>query len=390
MMTGQVRRLVLAGVAGGVLLAGVACDSGGPTSPTPPGPTLAAPGIDSPGDGSDVATVRPTLTVLNVFNPPAGVRTYEFQVATSSAFSTLVVNQVGVPEGTTGKTSFTLASDLTLDTRYYWRARAVQSGSASPWSLTPTFRVVKGQGPVVRQLSARGAKANEPLNFADLGETVTVTAVAEDPDTPADRLVYDWKASAGTFTGTGAIVNWQAPTGIPTPGTATITLTVSDGPAGTSNTTTATVTVNVHDSAREIAEMATQFLTEFSLQQDPVQVVRNFTTSCAGRASELADVQRNQRCFRITRYTLGTPKVTLAFGGICQYRSRPGDSCTSVPADWTSTTLSAAAECAGGPVGTVTNVTGTDWITAVYERPRWWLCDSDYEAKSGSTALVKR
>jgi hypothetical protein len=41
-------------------------------------------------------------------------------------------------------------------------------------------------------------------------------------------------------------------------------------------------------------------------------------------------------------------------------------------------------------VGTVSSVTGTDWVTAVYERPRWWLCDSDYENKSGSKALVKR
>jgi hypothetical protein len=185
-------------------------------------------------------------------------------------------------------------------------------------------------------------------------------------------------------------VRWQAPTGIATPATATITLTVSDGPVGTSNSTESTLTVNLHDSGREIAEMATQFLTDFSTQIDPVQVVRNFTTACAGRASELEDVRRNQRCFKINGYTLGTPVVTLNFGGVCSFRSRLGDACTAVAASWTSTTLRTDSDCQGGQVGTVSTVSGTDWLTAVYERPRWWLCDSDFELKTGSTALIKR
>jgi hypothetical protein len=390
MTIGQVRRLAPAVLAGMALLAGVACDSGGPTSPTPPTPSLGAPGIDSPADGADVATVRPTLTVLNVVNPPAGVRTYEFQVAPSSAFSTLVVNQVGVPEGTGGKTAFTLGSDLTGDTRYYWRARAVQAGTAGPWSVTPSFRVVRGQGPLVRQLSARGAKPNEPSNFADLGETIAVTAVVEDPDTPADRLVYDWKATAGTFSGTGATVNWQAPTGVSTPGTATITLSVSDGPPATSNTTTATLVVNLHDSAREVAAMVTQFLTDFSTQADPARTVSNFTTSCPGRASELYDAERAARCYTMDSYSLGTPRVTINFGGVCEFRSRVADACSSVAVEWRTTTKRTDPDCLGGPIGTKNVARGTDWVTAVYERPRWWLCDSDFDGTTTSGALIKR
>jgi len=389
-MKPSVRQIVLVGLASAAVLTGSSCGGSSPTSPSPPtGPSLAAPGIDTPADGAEVATTRPTLTVINVFNPPAGSRTYEFQVSTSTAFTPLIVNQVGVAEGES-RTSFTLTTDLAAETRYYWRARAVQSGTAGPWSTTPSFRVVKGQGPVVKQLSAKGARTNQPLNFGDLGETLTVTAVVEDPDTAADKLIYSWRANAGSVSGTGPSMSWQAPTGINTPATATITLTVSDAASGTGNSTTSTLTINVHDSPREIGEMALQFLRDFSTQAAPETVMRNFTSSCPGRAAELADVVRNQRCFTINSYTLGTPAVTVSFDGVCPFRGRPADACTSVAVDWRSTTKSAEADCGGGAIGTRITSVGTDWVTAIYERERWWLCDSDFDGKTTSGALFKR
>jgi hypothetical protein len=170
---------------------------------------------------------------------------------------------------------------------------------------------------------------------------------------------------------------------------ALLTVTVRDAPAPGGAFSTSSVTVSVHNSTKEIGDMAYQFLVDFSKQLPPLDVLKNFSDTCGGKAAELADTQRNQRCFKITSYAVGTPTVKVNFDGTCAYRSRAGDACTSVPVQWRSTVLSAALECGGQPVGTQGVSTGTDWVTAVYEGSRWYLCDSDFEGTSTSP-LFKR
>ena len=70
--------------------------------------------------------------------------------------------------------------------------------------------------------------------------------------------------------------------------------------------------------------MAVEFLIDFSQQRlSPEQVVRNFTDTCRGKASELEDVRRNQQEFTITSYSVEpNPPVEVAFG-IVLPRSRP-------------------------------------------------------------------
>lgn len=70
------------------------------------------------------------------------------------------------------------------------------------------------------------------------GQTITLTARAQDPD--GDTLTYRWTAPAGTFsTPTGATTQWTAPQ---TEGSVPVTVTVDDGKGGT---TSSTVTVQV-------------------------------------------------------------------------------------------------------------------------------------------------
>jgi|GEM_PF-2269770 len=75
--------------------------------------------------------------------------------------------------------------------------------------------------------------ANDPPSITQLTaipQTVavngfsTVTCSASDPD--GDQLAYNWSATAGLITGSGASINWQAPGTI---GNQTIYCTVSDG-----------------------------------------------------------------------------------------------------------------------------------------------------------------
>ena len=124
-----------------------------PTTPTPPASaSLTAPKLDSPGLNEQLATLRPTLAVQNVTSDqPTGTRTYEFQVSDTTAFSIATtastisgfdaqVSKTGVPEGTGGKTSFSVDADLQPTTVFFWRARAVQGAAIGPWSEIFKFK----------------------------------------------------------------------------------------------------------------------------------------------------------------------------------------------------------------------------------------------------------
>lgn len=120
-----------------------------PTTPTPVAANVTAPALDAPGNDEQLDTLRPTLVVKNATSDQTGTRMYEFQISDNSGFTASTagvpglastVGKTGVPEGTGGKTSFTVESDLQPTTLFYWRVRAVQGSSTGPWSPTGTFR----------------------------------------------------------------------------------------------------------------------------------------------------------------------------------------------------------------------------------------------------------
>jgi hypothetical protein len=227
--------------------------------------------------------------------------------------------------------------------------------------------------PVITSLVVQSGRTNAPSNFADVGEEVVATATVQDAETPASRLVFEWSADGGTFTGTGASVRWRAPTGITTPAQLKVTLKVTEPLDGTSQSVSSAVTVRVHDSIKEISEMSVQFLVDFSQQKlPPVEIIRNFYVGCPGRDSELSDVTNNQTYYVINSYTVGTPaSATVNFGGTCPFRSKTGvDGCVQTPVEWHATYK---------PTGLTETSKGTDQTTAVYRNSRWWLCDSDFD-----------
>ncbi|MEO5742123.1 MAG: hypothetical protein ABIS29_16165, partial [Vicinamibacterales bacterium] len=152
----MVSSLVLAGCGSGIgetrqVPAGGS--GGSPTSPSGPGSgpvTLSTPAAVSPVNDEQLSTLRPTLTVQNATSSQqSGTRTYEFQIADRNDFSLgasltasflVALNQTGVPEGSDGRTSFTVPSELQPTSRMYWRARVVQGSSSSAWSDPAVFR----------------------------------------------------------------------------------------------------------------------------------------------------------------------------------------------------------------------------------------------------------
>ena len=129
------------------VLAITGCNSSTPTSPTPAGPKLTAPTAAAPADAAQLPSLRPTLSVRNGTSDTTGTRTYEFQVADKSDFSTttstgafpVLAHQTGVPENAGGTTSYTPDFDLQPATRFYWRSRVTQGSSVSDWSATRNF-----------------------------------------------------------------------------------------------------------------------------------------------------------------------------------------------------------------------------------------------------------
>jgi hypothetical protein len=105
---------------------------------------------DSPDNGAQLDTKRPTLTVSNgTSNQTTAAKTYEFQVSDNSTFTAsasvnvwfaTTVSGTGVAEGSGGKTSYTLTQDLQPTTRYYWRARMTQGSTTTDWSDTRSFK----------------------------------------------------------------------------------------------------------------------------------------------------------------------------------------------------------------------------------------------------------
>ncbi len=96
---------------------------------------LLAPTIMVPSNQEPVFTGRPRLLVRNVVRTgDTGVLTYEFQVAASPAFTTLLTS--GVVNEQSGDTTWTPTVDLPLGL-FYWRARASDPASATvgPFSV---------------------------------------------------------------------------------------------------------------------------------------------------------------------------------------------------------------------------------------------------------------
>src|SRR6187431_675740 len=135
---------ILVPAACAVVIAGLALACGSSKPPTTPTPapvaaTLTAPKLDAPTANAQTDTLRPTLTVQNATSDqPTGTRTYEFQVSDTTTSPTIrgfdaQVGKTGVPEGTGGKTSFTVEADLQPTTMFFWHARASQGGAVGPW-----------------------------------------------------------------------------------------------------------------------------------------------------------------------------------------------------------------------------------------------------------------
>ena len=97
-----------------------------------------APQLSAPGDGTTMATLTPTLKVVNAVDPDSTGLTYDFEVYGNSL---LAASISGVPEGISGKTSCNPQYRAFVTTlSYTWRARAFDGDRYGQWMNMATFK----------------------------------------------------------------------------------------------------------------------------------------------------------------------------------------------------------------------------------------------------------
>ena len=102
--------------------------------------SLAPPSPHAPADGGTVDSPQPTLVVNNASSAGSATRTYEFELFGDAALTQLLPGASGVLEEA-DRTSWRVAASLAEDTTYWWRARASDGFSSSPWSIVASFTV---------------------------------------------------------------------------------------------------------------------------------------------------------------------------------------------------------------------------------------------------------
>jgi len=363
----------------------------GSSTPNAPSSGLTAPTLASPQDDA-VATGHPSLTVNNATSASGGARTYDFQVAPTEAALTgpadaLFAAASAIAEGAGGRTSFEITRDLQAGRRYYWRSRAAQGGAAGPWSGTFRFRTeaVGNTPPVIQAITVS--------NRAESGAGLDVTAVVQDQETSPVNLVYEWVATGGSVTGTGASVRWLVPV-VSGPTAYDLTLTVIErytvaipgGEEARENRVSGKATAHVNDSPREITALATTFIDDFlHSERTPEFCVRNFTDTCAGKRDELRDIQDNR-----ARFVNNPAASSMGSGSLAFYDSGNVGRRMQVPASQ-AVFAEFLAPCRFASTTKATGVSGiavgTCQLTQVYENWQWRLCDSHFLAAPGSTAF---
>jgi hypothetical protein len=243
-------------------------------------------------------------------------------------------------------------------------ATIVAGACGSPTVPPP---VVVNTPPIIDSLVIAGTRA-------EADQPIAVTAAVRDIETPLNQLTYTWSASpqAGTFSGTGASVMWRPPKGQKSPDVYTITLTVSETytSAGQAkqNSVSSSTTVHYNDSPAETIALAVQFIKDFgTFAVTPEQCVRNFsnTGNCADEKQQELDQIRDERLnFVILSAIFVSPIATfnssLTAGiveGPCIFEDIPNS---------------------GENAGRREFVSGTCYLTTVYENFQWFLCKSNF------------
>lgn len=348
---------------------------------------------------------EPTEVTVTAVSPNSG---------TTFGGTTVTITGSGFQSGATVQIGGSAATDITVTNSTTLTAKTpVHAAGASEvrvtvgsktGTLAGAFTFVKPAAtgpntvPVVSSLTVQPPRPDQPLSLASIGDRISLTAAVNDAETPASQLTYEWTAvpNVGTFAGTGAAVQWTAPASTTSPQSVTLTLTVVEKyqepdaqglPINREHRVQRAVLIKVHDTVKEVTDMATDFLTLFSNSNlGPEAVLHNFSRTCDdgdGYREEYQDVVESRATRVILSHTFTGPTVfEYEFGAdnACSRRnSTPGDVCVEVPIRWTDRLIGSS---------TVNTVQGVDFVTGVYENSQWRLCHSRWTPTTSTGTLI--
>jgi len=230
---------------------------------------------------------------------------------------------------------------------------------------------------------------------------VTLTAIVEDAETPIANMSFAWEFPGGsgsaTGTGNGSTISWTPGAALKTPGDFTITVTVTErytsNGAQAENKASGTTTLHINNSPKELAEMSLKFLGDFANSRlSPDQCLGDFsdaTSTCArGKKDERDDITDNRHDFEIVASTLrhtslamAPDKLSATVHTFCSFTSKV---ISPNPVD---------ESCAKGacPLGSIQGPNQGDCFTTnVYEKGRWWICESHYNPLNGILSPYER
>src|SRR5688500_1581544 len=118
---------------------------------------VSAPTPTAPANGVRIDSVRASLAINGA--------TAQFTSSPAFSYRYELVDPAGrvAYSGTTGGTRHDVPVDLTIDTRYRWRARAEYQGAAGPWSQFVEFLTIDYRGIVPRPRDGQWPRTGEEV-----------------------------------------------------------------------------------------------------------------------------------------------------------------------------------------------------------------------------------
>jgi hypothetical protein len=161
-----------------------ACGSSNPASPS-----FVAPQAFLPAANAQIPyrSQPVNIMVTNGVSTASASPTYTFEVASDAAFGNIVASNAGIPQGTGGQTSVTLAT-LAGSSTYFWRVRVTTGGVAGPNSSVRAFSI----GPQVT--------VNTPLPWLPapntiVGSPTVLTTLNAQTSGPVGAIVYRFQVA---------------------------------------------------------------------------------------------------------------------------------------------------------------------------------------------------
>jgi uncharacterized protein (TIGR03382 family) len=147
----------------------------------------------SPQNGTQMASLRPNLVILESTDPDLDALVYDWELATDATFGTIIAQGANVVPQGAGNMTFPVTVDLDEDTEYCWRVRADDSQTTSTYNTACFFVSTQNDPPAVPTL-------NNPSNDSTVLTRAPVYTWAPSTDPENDTISYDIEVRDGSGT----------------------------------------------------------------------------------------------------------------------------------------------------------------------------------------------